>query len=239
MRCPECSYDNPEGARFCGDCASALAGSVECPRCGSLNPAGQKFCNVCGSSLTESGQAPEPGRDGVRPEAPTPPEHLAQKIRAARGSLESELKQVTVLFADIKGSMALAESVDTERWRRIMDRFFALLCEGVHRFEGVVNKFTGDGIMALFGAPIAHEDHARRACYAALALADSLAAYSAELRREEGLNFSVRMGLNSGEVVVGTIGDDLRLGLRRALHALKDWEAPRTGWEQVIVATHR
>jgi class 3 adenylate cyclase/tetratricopeptide (TPR) repeat protein len=211
MRCPECSYENLEGARFCGQCASTLTGAVECPSCGFVNPVAQKFCNACASSLIEPGRAPEPARDGVTPDAPAPPEHLAQKIRAARGSLEGEHKQVTVLFADVMGSMDLAGSVDAERWQRIMDRFFALLCEGVHRFEGTVNKFTGDGIMALFGAPIAHEDHARRACYAALSLADGLAAYAAELRREEGLNFLVRMGLNSGEVVVGTIGDDLRL----------------------------
>jgi class 3 adenylate cyclase len=116
-----------------------------------------------------------------------------------------------VLFADVRGSMTLAESVDPEAWQRIMDRFFALLCDGVHRLEGTVNKFTGDGIMALFGAPIAHEDHARRACYSALHLRDKLARYAADLRRERGLNFSVRMGVNSGEVVVGTIGDDLEL----------------------------
>jgi class 3 adenylate cyclase len=116
-----------------------------------------------------------------------------------------------VLFADVRGSMTLAESVDPEAWQRIMDRFFALLCDGVHRLEGTVNKFTGDGIMALFGAPIAHEDHARRACYSALHLRDKLARYAADLRRERGLHFSVRMGVNSGEVVVGTIGDDLEL----------------------------
>src|SRR6266496_4226478 len=92
-----------------------------------------------------------------------------------------------------------------------MDRFFARICDGVHRFEGTVDKFTGDGAMALFGAPIAHEDHAHRACYAALYLIDDLAAYSADVRREHGLGFSVRLGLNSGEVVVGTVGDDLRM----------------------------
>ena len=97
-----------------------------------------------------------------------------------------------------------------------MDRFFAILCDGVHRFEGTVDKFTGDGIMALFGAPVAHEDHAQRACCAALALRDELASYAAELRRTAGLSFSVRMGLNSGEVVVGAIGDDLRSRIHRA-----------------------
>jgi class 3 adenylate cyclase/tetratricopeptide (TPR) repeat protein len=122
--------------------------------------------------------------------------------------LEGERKQVTVLFADVMGSMELAEQSDPEEWRRIMDRYFSILCEGVHRFEGTVDKFTGDGIMAIFGAPIAHEDHARRACYAALHLQRELAGYAAELRRGLGLSFAVRMGLNSGEVVVGAIGDE-------------------------------
>ena len=116
-----------------------------------------------------------------------------------------------MLFADVKGSMELGEKVDPEEWYRIMDRFFQILSDGVHRFEGTVDKFTGDGIMAIFGAPIAHEDHARRACYAALHLRDELRRYAEELKRTRGLSFSVRMGLNSGEVVVGTIGDDLKM----------------------------
>src|SRR5207249_6905454 len=119
--------------------------------------------------------------------------------------------QVTVLFADVKGSMDLSEQVDPEEWHRIMDRFFAILSEGVHRFEGTINEYTGDGIMALFGAPIAHEDHARRACYAALYLRDELRRYAADLRRKRGVVFSVRTGINSGEVIVGKIGDDLRM----------------------------
>ncbi|MGH7821405.1 MAG: adenylate/guanylate cyclase domain-containing protein, partial [Candidatus Binatia bacterium] len=118
---------------------------------------------------------------------------------------------MTVLFADLKGSMSLSESLDPEDWHRIMERFFKILSDGVHRFEGTVNQYTGDGIMALFGAPIAHEDHAQRACYAALALQEDLRRYANELRLEKGLTFSVRMGLNSGEVVVGKIGDDLRM----------------------------
>src|SRR2546427_10032395 len=104
-----------------------------------------------------------------------------------------------------------AEQLDPEEWHRLLDRFFQLLAEGVHRFEGTVNQYTGDGIMALFGAPIAHEDHARRACYAALHLAEALRGYGEELKRTRGLGFSVRIGLNSGEVVVGKIGDDLRM----------------------------
>jgi class 3 adenylate cyclase/tetratricopeptide (TPR) repeat protein len=118
---------------------------------------------------------------------------------------------VTVLFADVKGSMELAEQLDPEEWHRILERFFEILTEGVHRFEGTVNQYTGDGIMALFGAPIAHEDHAQRACYTALHLRDTLKTYADALRVEHGLNFSVRMGINSGDVVVGKIGDDLRM----------------------------
>jgi class 3 adenylate cyclase len=107
--------------------------------------------------------------------------------------------------------MELAESLDPEAFSKIMSRFFAILTEGVERFEGFVDKFTGDGIMALFGAPIAHEDHAQRACYAALHLKDEIARYATELKREHGLSFSTRMGLNSGEVVVGSISEDLRM----------------------------
>jgi class 3 adenylate cyclase len=139
------------------------------------------------------------------------PKHLADKILQSKSALEGERKQVTVLFADVKGSMELAGQVDPEEWHQILDRFFQILTDGVHRFEGTVNQYTGDGIMALFGAPIAHEDHARRACYAALHLSDGLRRYANELRLRQGLNFSVRMGINSGEVIVGKIGDDLRM----------------------------
>jgi adenylate cyclase len=142
------------------------------------------------------------------------PKHLADKILQSKSALEGERKQVTVLFADVQGSMELAEQLDAEEWSAIMQRFFVILSEGVERFEGFVDKFTGDGIMALFGAPIAHEDHAQRACYAALHLRDEIARYATEVKREHGIGFSARMGLNSGEVIVGTIGiagDNLRM----------------------------
>jgi adenylate cyclase len=196
-----------------------LATTVSCPGCGTENPREHKFCGACGHTLrgwgsaraegleTPSGSNEVSGRD---PLARTP-EHLAEKIRDARADLDGERKQVTVLFADVMGSMDLAERTEPELWRSVMDRFFSILCDGVHRFEGTVDKFTGDGIMALFGAPIAHEDHARRACWAALTLQRELAAYAIEVRRAHGLNFSVRIGINSGEVIVGAIGEDLRV----------------------------
>ena len=139
------------------------------------------------------------------------PNHVAAKLEASAGALEGERKHVTVLFADVQGSMDLAGSIDPEAWRTVMDGFYGLICEEVHRFEGTVNKFTGDGAMALFGAPIAHEDHAARACYGALHLRDRVRDYAGEVRREHGLSFSVRIGLNSGEVVVGSMGSDLDL----------------------------
>src|SRR5262245_15341417 len=176
---------------------------MQCAACGQANPPGSRFCNACGAALASAAVA-ERGR-------PATPAHLAERILSGRASLEGERKQVTVLFADVKGSMDLAEQVDAEEWHAILDRFFQLLAEGVHRFEGTVNQYTGDGIMALFGAPIAHEDHPQRACYAALHLREALSHYAEELKRTQGLGFAVRMGINSGEVVVGTIGDDLRM----------------------------
>jgi len=204
MRCPACSSEIRAGARFCGECARPLGDLVRCGKCGAQNPSAQKFCDACAEPLASRGP-------GDREPRSYTPAHLAEKILTSRSALEGERKHVTVLFADVRGSMDLAESVDPEEWHGILDRFFAILSEGIHRFEGTINQFTGDGVMALFGAPIAHEDHAHRACFAALAVGDELAGYSAELRRTRGLNFSVRIGLNSGEVIVGKIGDDLRM----------------------------
>src|SRR5439155_100404 len=163
------------------------------------------FCNGCGGRLDES------ARSAARDRRAYTPKHLVEKILASRTALEGERKQVTVLFADVKGSMDLAEQIDPEMFHQVMERVAALLAEGVHRFEGTVTQFTGDGLMALFGAPIAHEDHAQRACFAALHLSEELRRYAEELKRTKGLGFAVRMGINSGEVVVGTIGDDLRM----------------------------
>jgi class 3 adenylate cyclase/tetratricopeptide (TPR) repeat protein len=151
-----------------------------------------------------------PGLQPVEPERRAPA-HLADKILRSKAALEGERKQVTVLFADVKGSMELAEHLDPEVWSAIMQRFFTILADGVERFEGFVDKFTGDGIMAIFGAPIAHEDHAQRACYAALHLRDAVREHADDARARHGVPFGVRIGLNSGEVVVGKIGDDLRM----------------------------
>jgi class 3 adenylate cyclase/tetratricopeptide (TPR) repeat protein len=148
------------------------------------------------------------------------PRHLAARILQTKAALEGERKHVTVLFADVKGSMELAEQVDPEEWHAILDRYFQVVSDVVHRYEGTVNQYTGDGVMALFGAPIAHEDHAQRACYAALQLRDELRELGQELRRQHGLDFSARIGLNSGDVVVGKIGDDLRMDYTAQGHSV-------------------
>jgi class 3 adenylate cyclase len=181
-----------------------------CAACGFENPAGFQFCGECGARLAPSAPPDaRPWRDR-EPQAYTP-RHLADRILTTRSALEGERKQLTVLFADVKGSLALAEKLDPEDWHRTLDRFFRILTGAVHRFEGTINQYTGDGIMALFGAPIAHEDHARRACHAALEIARRMREFGEEFRRRHGLEFGVRMGMNSGEVVVGRIGDDLRM----------------------------
>ena len=205
MRCWGCTAENPENAKFCLECGAQLG--HRCAACGAESPARAKFCLECGKPL---GTASNPGPAPPEPRSYTP-KHLAEKILTSRSALEGERKQVTVLFADVKGSMDLAEQVDPEKWHGILNRFFQIPPDGVHRYEGTINQYTGDGIMALFGAPIAHEDHAQRACYAALHLRDELRPYADELRIARGLSFSVRMGLNSGEVVVGKIGEDLRM----------------------------
>ncbi len=177
---------------------------MRCSCCQQESPEAARFCMHCG--------APATARPTPRPDPHDyTPRHLAEKILQIRSALEGERKQVTVLFADVARSVELSAQLDPEEWRRVLDRFFRILADGVHRFEGTINQYTGDGIMALFGAPVAHEDHAQRACYSALHLSARLHRYAQALKRDRGISLSVRMGLNSGEVIVGRIGDDLRM----------------------------
>ena len=148
--------------------------------------------------------------DYNRPHSYTP-KYLADKILTTRSSIEGENKIVTVMFADVANSTAMFEKLDPEAVHEIMDRFFGLLMDEIHRYEGTINQFLGDGVMALFGAPIAHEDHAQRACHAALAIRKAVETYSESLQNQYGIDFNMRIGLNSGPVVVGSIGDDLRM----------------------------
>ncbi len=206
MQCPRCQAENREGRRFCGDCGLSLA--LPCPSCGFVNEGSVKFCGGCGSPRVEAGAAPRP-RFG--PPTSYTPKHLAEKILSSQAVQEGERKTVTVMFADLKGSMELLADRDPEEARGFLDPVLERMMEAVHRYEGTVNQVMGDGIMALFGAPLAHEDHAVRACYAALRMQDSVARYAEDLRRRHGADVQIRIGLNSGEVVVRSIGSDLHM----------------------------
>jgi len=205
MQCPRCHAENLDGRRFCGECGQSLA--LKCPGCGFLNEGNEKFCGGCGAATAPNAAPSSPSRS---PESYTP-KHLAERILTSKAALEGERKQVTVLFADLKGSMELLADRDPEEARKILDPVLELMMEAVHRYEGTVNQVMGDGIMALFGAPIAHEDHAVRACYAALRMEDSVKRYGDGVRRLHGIEIQIRVGMNSGDVVVRSVGSDLRM----------------------------
>jgi class 3 adenylate cyclase/tetratricopeptide (TPR) repeat protein len=203
MKCPRCQTDTDAGARFCEDCGARL--EAACPSCGTPITPGKKFCRSCGAALTT-----EPAGRFASPESYTP-KHLAEKILTSKNALEGERKQVTVLFADLKGSMELLADRDPEEARKLLDPVLERMMDAVHRYEGTVNQVMGDGIMALFGAPVAHEDHAVRACYAALDMQAAIRRYADEVWRAHGITAQIRVGLNSGEVVVRALGSDLHM----------------------------
>jgi len=204
VKCPRCQAENRAGLRFCEDCGARLVAA--CPSCGAEFTPGKRYCGSCGAPFST---ATEQARF-ASPETFTP-RYLAEKILTSRAVLEGERKQVTVLFADLKGSMELLAERDPEEARKILDPVLEQMMDAVHRFEGTVNQVMGDGIMALFGAPLACEDHAVRACYAALRMQESVKRYADEIHRAEGVPIQIRVGLNSGEVVVRSIGSDLHM----------------------------
>src|SRR5213076_2198002 len=208
MKCPRCQAENREGARFCRECGATF--SAVCWSCGAKVEAGSKFCDGCGASLDAPPASGPRASRFASPESYTPT-HLAERILTSKSAMEGERKQVTVLFADLKGSMELLAGRDPEEARKILDPVLDRMIEAVHRYEGTVNQVMGDGIMALFGAPLAHEDHATRACYAALQMQDSVNHYAEEVQRAEGVTVQIRVGLNSGEVVVGSISNTLHM----------------------------
>jgi class 3 adenylate cyclase len=209
MQCPRCLHDNPAGGVFCQECGSRL--EAACPSCGGTNQLGAKFCKKCGQRLAPGGGtgAQATPKFGT-PETYTP-KHLAEKILTSKSALEGERKQVTVLFVDVTDFTSLSERLDPEEVHALMTRAFELMLAEVHRYEGTVNQFLGDGIMALFGAPLAHEDHARRAVHTALGIRKALEGYQEDLRERRGIALRFRQGLNTGLVVVGSIGNDLRM----------------------------
>ena len=206
MRCPRCRYDNRAGAAFCEECGGSL--QTRCPRCGEPRRPHAKFCGKCGERLDAAAAGPD---DKYASPASYTPKHLAELIVTSRRALEGERKQVTILFADLKGSMELLADRDPEEAGRLLEPVLDRMMDAVHRYEGTVNQVMGDGIMAIFGAPVAHEDHALRACYAALEMQAAIRRHADALGPRYDVPIQIRVGLNSGEVVVGTIGSDLRM----------------------------
>jgi len=204
-RCPRCNHENPPQAKFCEECAAPL--TQRCAHCGGELSPTAKFCPECAHPTGVAAAPPTSAPRFDSPQAYTP-KYLAEKILTSRAALEGERKQVSVLFCDIANSTSLAKRLGPEAMHGLLNRFFERALSRVHRYEGTVNQFLGDGFMALFGAPIAHEDHARRAVLTAL-----------ELQRNQVVDnnvvqaslFSIRLGINSGLVVVGSIGDNLRM----------------------------
>jgi len=193
MRCSKCGADNREGRKFCTQCGSSLA--AKCPRCGAAIEPAEKFCGECGAAL-----GTPPAAIG-RSEEP----QIRIAVTPAPENLDGERKTVTALFADIKGSMDLIEDLDPEDARAIVDPALKLMMEAVQRYGGYVAQSTGDGIFALFGAPVAHEDHPQRALFAALRMQAEVRRYSDQLRGRGQAPLSIRVGVNTGEVVVRTI----------------------------------
>ncbi len=249
MHCRTCQFDNPAGMRFCGQCGAPLAAA--CPQCGAEIPAGFRFCGQCGMSLepptSQSAAAPPPKPTAATALPPSvasyTPKHLAEKILKSRSALEGERRQVTVLFADVAGFTSLAEKLDPEEVHKLINGCFELVTAEIHRFEGTINQYTGDGVMALFGAPIAHEDNARRAVHAALGIQRALRKYASLLDTERGLTLAMRIGLNTGSVVVGRIGDDLRMDYTAVGDttnlAARMQQAARPGSVMMTEATHK
>ncbi|WP_033052158.1 adenylate/guanylate cyclase domain-containing protein [Pseudomonas sp. GM49] len=216
MRCANCGFENPSGANFCEACGASL--SRNCPRCGHEAGLSAKFCSECGAPLTDASAAPSPRPKPVSEPSPAPiqytPHHLAERIRAeqaameARGETAGERKTVTALFADMAGSTALIHDLDPEEAHRLIEPVIALMMEAVHHYEGYVAKTLGDGILALFGAPIAHEDHPQRALYAALRMQQAIHRHGDRIRLEKGIPLQIRVGIHTGEVVVRSIRTD-------------------------------
>lgn len=224
MNCPVCLTNNPESAQFCMNCGSAMA--LSCKNCGKELPAEARFCFNCGQPVkttipTQSPNEPTTPRLNENIQAKEPvdllgryiPQGLMSKLESARrnGSMEGERRVVTMLFCDVKGSTTAASSLDPEEWAEIINGAFEHMIQPIYRYEGTVARLMGDGLLAFFGAPIAHEDDPQRAILAGLDILQAIKSYRVQVNQQWGIVFDVRVGINTGLVVVGAVGSDLRL----------------------------
>jgi class 3 adenylate cyclase len=210
MQCGSCGAPLLPGKQFCHACGAPA--ERQCGNCGVVLKDGFRFCPDCGAPVEQPG--------GGVAETPTPaierfadnmPAAMAEKILASRSTIAGERKVVTVLFCDLADSTAVASRLDPEEYRELLDRYLELAIREIYRFEGIVNQLAGDGLMALFGAPIAHEDDPARAVWAALAVRDRMREFNRQLHTERGIELPARIGINTGPVVVGAVGNDLKM----------------------------
>jgi len=213
MQCPKCQFQNRDGARFCNECGFRF--TIACPKCNRANPPGSKFCDDCGQSLTPANTTSVKELtfdEKIQKIQKYLPGGLTEKILVQRGKIEGERKQVTVLFADMENFTPLVEKLSPEEAYSIMDQVYEILIHKINDFEGTVNEMTGDGVMALFGAPIALEDAPQRAIRSALAIHQEIARLSDRMKQEKGISqIKMRIGIHTGSVIVGTLGNDLRV----------------------------
>ena len=243
MDCPNCRYENPSGARFCMSCGSSLANL--CPECKTELPGEARFCLNCGHQMAQT-VSPEIAPDTSRAnlERYIPPE-LLNKLEAARagGNSDGERRIVTMLFCDVSGSTAAAEKLDPEEWAEIMNGAFENLIAPVYRYEGTLARLMGDAISAFFGAPIGHEDDPQRAVRSGLEIVDRIGPYQKKVKSRWGIDIEVRVGINTGLVVVGEVGSDLRVeytALGDAINlAARMEQSAQPGTVQVSADTYR
>ena len=214
MKCPKCGLDNRSGANFCIECGSKL--ETPCVQCHHLNVPESKFCEKCGFKLSEPSAKITRGLsydEKLKNIQKYLPEGLREKILSQKDRIEGERKQVTVLFADMEGYTGLLETLGIEETFNIMDNVYEILIHKVHDYEGTVNEMTGDGVMALFGAPVALEDAPQKAVRTAFAIHKEIAKFNDSIKQQQGQTMPIKMriGIHTGPVVVGTLGNDLRL----------------------------
>ena len=206
MKCPSCQFDNPEGMNFCGKCGGSL--TIDCPACGHQNLAGSKFCTQCKGKIAHTDVVPAYAR---RSALEYTPRFLLERAFKYKSTMIGERKLVSVLFADVADFTTIAEKLDPEDVHEIMDDCFGILGQEIHQTGGTINQYTGDGVMALFGAPIAYDDHIRPACHAALQVQKRMKEFHRKIVKRYDVTFKLRIGIHTGPVVVGAIGDNLRL----------------------------
>ncbi|MGB5746288.1 MAG: adenylate/guanylate cyclase domain-containing protein, partial [Desulfobacterales bacterium] len=214
MQCPKCQFENPGGIKFCGECGAKL--ERLCPSCNLPSPPNFKFCGECGHSLTQpisSASKDFSFDEKIAKIKKYLPQGITEKILSQRDKIEGERKQVTVMFCDMMGFTPLSEKLDPETMYTMMDQVYEILIHKVHDYEGTVNEMTGDGIMALFGAPIALEDAPQRTLRAAMSIHREMIRFNEKLKQAKGglPPIQMRIGIHTGLVVVGTLGNDLRV----------------------------